>query len=637
MDDKPLSYRLGTYISVAVLLVYLILIGWSFLSGRSIVIQEAENRVRLLNLNIISQVRERVVTAQEVTSHVALHNLFQYRYEETRHFLLQILNKYQYIESLQVNLKEVNGNKKELTWSVARAINDSALVYSDSPVSDVTCFDKEFISSQFSGKNGPGWSDPFLCEGKGDIFSVFYYPFEFCDTLNNVDVCGFITCELSFGFLQKLIEETKIGDHGYAFLVSDKGLFITHPLKEYQLKQTVYNLEKNIYPEQDSLKMASFLAAPENSEPVIIYPKLTGRKKSWAFSQIIPENKWILVIVMPFRELFKKLRQIHIKMLTVSILVVALVFMVVFTISRNILYPLSKISHEFRNFAADKSEPSIGFYNETKSLRESLIALQKRYENYLLIENETARNRAIFRENLQLAFEIQQSIIPPEGNHSVTATDTCLYTVFKPSRIVSGDLYDFFPIGETKLLITIGDVSGAGIPSAIFMGIAHTLIKSNALIGTAKDIVNNVNKELCKKNANQFFLTLFLGIIDTSKGILNYCNAGHTPTFLLSSRGDVTELGDPHGVPLGLHPDRYYKDSTVNVRKKDTLILYTDGITEQSNDKGDFFGVDGFYNLFAELRDKSPEEIALMIMKSIEDFSKEENQTDDLSLMIVRI
>jgi len=179
-------------------------------------------------------------------------------------------------------------------------------------------------------------------------------------------------------------------------------------------------------------------------------------------------------------------------------------------------------------------------------------------------------------------------------------------------------------------------VSGVGIPAALFMGIAHTYIRSNASFNSAKNIVIQVNKQLCQNNSNQFFLTLFLGILDIEKEVLNYCNAGHTPTFLQTSSGNVKELGDPHGIPLGLYPDRNYKDSVISISKGDTIILYTDGVTDHMNGKGEFFGVDSFYKLFNQMKDLSPEEAAGLIKKSLADFGKGSIQHDDLSLMILK-
>ncbi len=343
-----------------------------------------------------------------------------------------------------------------------------------------------------------------------------------------------------------------------------------------------------------------------------------------------------MAFVMPTSELYHDLNLLLLKMILVSIGVAALLFYLVFTISRRILRPLSTVSRELASFSIEKLDPVSGELNETISLQKSLALLQKRYEKSQQSESEFLRRRAKHREDLQLASEIQQAFIPPQGNHLVPGTGVTIHSVFRPLHVVSGDLYDFFMIDDTKLLFTIGDVSGGGIPAALFMGVANTYIKSNAFAGSAKDIVNQVNMLLCRNNSNQFFLSLFLGILDVEEKTLNYCNAGHTPSFFMSHAGKVKELGDPHGLPLGLYPERSYKDSVIHMGKGDTLILYTDGVTEQLSEDGDFFGVDNFYRLFDIMKDKTPDEIAEIIIGSVNNFAGATPQSDDLSILVLQ-
>jgi phosphoserine phosphatase RsbU/P len=144
-----------------------------------------------------------------------------------------------------------------------------------------------------------------------------------------------------------------------------------------------------------------------------------------------------------------------------------------------------------------------------------------------------------------------------------------------------------------------------------------------------------VNKQICKNNSNQFFLTLFLGILDIRSGILNYCNAGHSQSILIPGNGKVRDLNDQHGLPLGLYPDKEYKDSSITISKGDALILYTDGITEHINEKGEFFGNEKLSSLFAHAKGKSPEETAIMIMQKVDQFGNGAQQHNDLSLMVL--
>jgi sigma-B regulation protein RsbU (phosphoserine phosphatase) len=325
-----------------------------------------------------------------------------------------------------------------------------------------------------------------------------------------------------------------------------------------------------------------------------------------------------------------------IEMATVILLLVFAIFSLVFSIVNKIIKPLTKISNELHSFSVEILDHHQETKNETVALRKSLERLQERYEKHKKYEAEAAQRGSKFLSDLALASEIQQSIIPQTGNYSLQNSGITIHTVFRPAHYVSGDLYDFFMIDNKRLIITMGDVSGGGIPAALFMGVAHTYIRSNASYDTSKEIVNQVNKQLCKNNSNQFFLTLFLGILDITNGILNYCSAGHTPTILYSANGKMQELNNQHGLPLGLYPDKEYTDTSISIYRGDYLILYTDGVTEHINEAGEFYGAGSFYSLLKQLKDKSPEEIATMIMQSVDRFGSGAAQHNDLSLMVVK-
>ena len=152
-----------------------------------------------------------------------------------------------------------------------------------------------------------------------------------------------------------------------------------------------------------------------------------------------------------------------------------------------------------------------------------------------------------------------------------------MFAALNPAESIGGDLYDYFFIDSNHLLFTMGDVSGKGIPAALFMAVAHTMIKSKATILSAKHIVEQVNNELSYQNYNQHFLTLFLGILDLETGVLSYCNAAHNYPFLVKKSKDVHLLEKTHGLPLGVYSNKSYSGDSIVLREGDMLVLYTDG------------------------------------------------------------
>lgn len=630
MSEKSLAYHLGLYISSALLIVFAIFIFWVLRFHAANNLKNTENKAVFLSNDIYRTVRDKVVLTEGLASDIARQIEFYRVHGEARNYFTSLLNDTRYLQAIQVKLHLHDNISDNSVFSVLRSEN--GINYSEGNNTTGYFINEDTLICYFPDLSRKGWSEPFRISKSGDVVSIFNYPFVFRNSKGSILSNGLVECMISFGSLQDLISETKIWQHGYAFLVSDKGTFITYPLKEEVLKRNLFRLPPGDI-RGDSVKIASFMTG--KSGPIVVFPPALNHVKALAFSNRIPENNWLLVTAIPISDLRQSLYAQIFKMGSILLFLIGLIFFLVIAITNKVMKPLSRVSKELQNFGIEKLDQSPEARNETITIRESLIRLQEMYDKYKINQAESSIRSARFRADLQSASEIQQSIIPPAGNHSIKDTRVVIYSVFKPAQIVSGDLYDFYLIDDHRLLITIGDVSGGGIPAALFMGVAHTLIKSNALRGEAREIVSQVNKILCKNNKNQFFLTMFLGILDTGNGILNYCNAGHVPTFLISPSGNVKELGDPHGLPLGLYAETMYRDSSVHLKYGDHLILYTDGITEQVSEKGEYFGVDNFYRLFDQFKDRTPEEIAGIIVRSVSDFAGNAAHTNDLSLLVM--
>jgi sigma-B regulation protein RsbU (phosphoserine phosphatase) len=410
-------------------------------------------------------------------------------------------------------------------------------------------------------------------------------------------------------------------------------MYMTYPMPKYELKRNLHDVFKDQKIVTDSSLINAFMAG--KTGPIVVFPPVLQFKKAWSFSTPVHYNGWLLVFTVPISELYKDISPLLITMSFIMLGVVVAIFLLVFSIARKVMEPLSRISRELHSFSIEMLDQKPSIRNETLALQKSLQMLQERYERHKNFEAEANRLGNKFVADLRLASEIQHNIIPPSGSYSLPNSNIRIQTVFRPAQYVSGDLYDFFMIDEKRLLITIGDVSGGGIPAALFMGVAHTYIRSNASLKIPKDIVNQINKQLCKNNANQFFLTLFLGILDISNKTFHYCNAGHSPALVTSGKDRIMELKDQHGLPLGLYPDKEYGESVAAIEKGECLILYTDGITDHLNEAGEFYGTDSLIRLIEQIKDKSPEILVKQIIESVDAFGSGVVQHDDLSLMVV--
>ncbi len=249
---------------------------------------------------------------------------------------------------------------------------------------------------------------------------------------------------------------------------------------------------------------------------------------------------------------------------------------------------------------------------------------------------------------LSVAADIQLNMLPTRFPAFPDRGEFDLYAVMDPAKEIGGDFYDFFLIDDDHLALVIADVSGKGVPAALFMVISKTLIKNVTLSGkysSPADILYDVNDRLCEGNEDDMFVTAWLGILTISAGELVSACAGHEyPVFYRNGRGFVLEE-DPHGIAMGALEGSRYRNAVWHMNPGDMLFLYTDGVPEANNDKKELFGRQRMMDALAESlkiteenSDPAHRDLQLFLRalrEQIDDFAGEASQFDDLTMMCV--
>ena len=239
---------------------------------------------------------------------------------------------------------------------------------------------------------------------------------------------------------------------------------------------------------------------------------------------------------------------------------------------------------------------------------------------------------------LEMAEKIQKDMLPnifPTFSESEVFD---LYASMTPAREVGGDFYDFFMIDDDRLALVIADVSGKGIPAAMFMMTAKTVIKDYAL--TTEDtaeIFNIVNNRLCENNEAGMFATAWIGILNLKTLVLQYTNAGHNYPLIQRCGKPSELLKDKHGLFLGCMDGIMYKKSEITLSKGDRLLLYTDGITESHSKEGELYGEERLISVLDDISAQSGESALQSILKDVGRFSKGEDQFDDITMSVLTI
>ena len=246
----------------------------------------------------------------------------------------------------------------------------------------------------------------------------------------------------------------------------------------------------------------------------------------------------------------------------------------------------------------------------------------------------TIAEKEKIESELAVAREIQLQLLPGIFPAVPNRKEFDIYASLEPAREVGGDFYDFFFIDRNSLCIVIGDVSGKGVPAALFMAMTKTMIKAAArLLVEPEYILADVNREIARNNPSLTFVTVFLGVLDLNSGGLTYTCAGHNPQLFIGQRGNTVLLGDAQCPAIGLDDAFQYRQATAQLRHKDGLLLFTDGVTEAQNDKNRFFTQESLMNTVALTADVTPKERVMAILSQIREFTGSRPLDDDMTLL----
>jgi len=251
---------------------------------------------------------------------------------------------------------------------------------------------------------------------------------------------------------------------------------------------------------------------------------------------------------------------------------------------------------------------------------------------------EVAIQKQRMDQALRLAHDIQMNFLPRNLPSFSNAGAIDLHATLIPAQEVGGDLYDYFHIDDEQLFFVIGDVAGKGVPAALFMAVTKTLIKAFARSGLQPhEVLTAVNKELCLNNDSCTFVTLFCGILNTTTTELRYANAGHNPPFLVSKTGEVQFIQMPDGMAVGILENAKFQPATITLRPHDSLLLYTDGITEAINSNTILFSEERLEQAIRALHKGSSQEIIEGILERVRNFCEGQPQADDITVMNVML
>ncbi len=237
---------------------------------------------------------------------------------------------------------------------------------------------------------------------------------------------------------------------------------------------------------------------------------------------------------------------------------------------------------------------------------------------------------------LQLAANIQNSMLKDSSTAFTDRNDFQIAASMNPAKEVGGDFYDFFLVDENHLALVIADVSGKGIPAALFMMSAMLLIKSRTESASPGEVLRAVNNEICQNNKAEMFVTVWMGILDLKTGIIRCANAGHENPTIRDNSGEFKIFKDPHGLVIGTMSGIKYKEYELKLESGDILFVYTDGLPEAGNTSNEFYGTERMVNTLNASGADDPTSVLEAMTRDVTEFVGEAEQFDDLTMLCVK-
>jgi sigma-B regulation protein RsbU (phosphoserine phosphatase) len=471
------------------------------------------------------------------------------------------------------------------------------------------------------------WSEPYFDKGGGEMPMTTYS----CPVLNEAgEVIAVVTADILLDYLTDLLD-VKYYDNAYVCLIGRSGTFISHPVKELVLNQTIFSIaDETGHPELKEIGQE------------VINGK-SGMKKwnspsfddSYIFYVPFEHTGWSMAIVCKASELFKGVRNTVLFLLALFFLMLVVLTYLLRRGIHRLIAPLTTFTQAVDEVAQGNLQaklPDIRSKDEMQQLHQSFSIMQQSLARQMEELKQVNEAKGRIEGEMKVAKDIQLSMLPKTYPPFPNRNDLDIYGQQISAKEVGGDLYDFF-IRDEKLFFCIGDVSGKGVPAALVM--ATTLSQFRNVANYEDDlnqIISSINKTTCDGNETIMFITFFVGVLDLTSGCLQYCNAGHNKPFLVSD--SISELPAKPNLPLGVSDEATYVVREYTMPAGAMLFLYTDGLTEAMNGQREQFGRQ---RLIDNLKSGADSQGQIEDMtQAVHLFVGDAPQSDDLTMLTIR-
>ena len=635
--NKGIAFKLVLFFTLSSALIFAAIFSYNYLVSRRMIEKGIEENSANLITTTTSRIEVLLTSTQKVPQNAA-YLLENTNYDESELFkvIYAIVEKNPEIYGAAVAFEPYAFDKKKKYFAPYFYKNNGGISFKYlDRFYDYFSWDWYQIPRELEQ---PQWTEPYFGEGGGILMSSYAVPF-FRVVDGTRKLTGVIVVDISLAELRDIVSSIKILKSGYGFLISKNGTFVTHPIKEYIMNETIFSVAEERNDAMLREAGRNMIQGQTGYSAKSVKSAVTGKSCIMTYVPI-KSNGWSLGVLFPYDELMSDITNLNHIVIALGILGLALLALAVVFIARSITKPLTQMANIAGRIGRGDLEvqvPEIRTRDEVGKLASALDYMKTSLKDYIRELTETTASRQRMESELKIARNIQMGILPKTFPPFPERTDFDIHALTVPAREVGGDFYDFFLIDKDHLCFVIGDASGKGIPAALFMAFTKTLIKAKASANLETGaLMEQVNDELGKGNDADMFITVFCAILNTVTGELRYTNGGHNPPIVMRSGGDESYLDGPGELVVGIMEGSRYSTRSLVLKPGDGLFLYTDGVTEAMNEADEIFSTDRLLDVIASCRDKTVSDITACVGEVIDDFCKDTPQYDDITMMALR-
>lgn len=480
------------------------------------------------------------------------------------------------------------------------------------------------------------WVEPYLDQGSGAmLMSSCSLPF-FEGVDDKRRFLGVVVADVSLDWLTEIVSSIKPLTSGYSFLISRKGTILAHPRKELVMNETMFS---SVEISNNPVLRTMWKKIAEGESGFTPYTDTNGSKNRMYYAPVASTG-WTLAVVFPEVELFAEAHSLTATAIGMGVIGILLLTCVVRLTARSITNPLHLLADATEAVAAgnfDLELPPTHSQDEVGKLTKSFGTMNCALKEYIANLTETTAAKERIQSELKLATDIQASLLPSIFPPFPDRADIELYALMEPAKEVGGDFYDFFFVDDNRICLIIGDVSDKGVPAALYMMVAKTLLKSEALRDAdPARVLERVNAILSLDNETSMFVTVFCAVLDTRTGGLACANAGHLPPLLLQAGETAACRRFNPGFVLGPMPGIHYQTEQLTLQPGDLFLLYTDGVNEAVDLDKNEFGEQRLLDCVTSTSAAQPKSIIRAIRNNVLEFAGDAPQSDDITMLALR-